>query len=184
MKTKKKAKKPQVNRKALEETILEWTLREHPEEEWAVRDFECKDLTFADMEASMAAGEGWGKAGSFGDTPTRELIFKRLATLVGKSVNELGEWCKAQRREKLRREYAAHKDADTRFPDWSTISWWVGRMAVSASSLEVSLSGIDLVAFADIIGGRGIREILDSIARAKDRLDSIRCILYQAEKFV
>ena len=83
-----KPKMSMKNGKGMNETILGWFKRVHPEELWAVGEMPpC--LTFADMKRSMDAGDGMGEAARHSDTATREMMLDRLAELVGKKSNEL-----------------------------------------------------------------------------------------------
>ena len=50
----------------MNETILGWFKREHPEELWAVGEMPPA-LTFRDMKKSMAAGQGMGEAVDYGN---------------------------------------------------------------------------------------------------------------------
>ena len=92
--------------KGLNETILGWFKRVHPEELWAVGKMPPK-LTFEDVRKSMEAGDSMGVAAERSDTMTREMILDRLAKLCGKGTDELVGWCNAKFREKLRSEYKA-----------------------------------------------------------------------------
>ena len=69
----------------INETILGWFKRVHPEELWAVKDMP-PTVTFKDMEKSMATGQGMGEAEHHSDTATRELMLDRLAELLDKSA--------------------------------------------------------------------------------------------------
>ena len=99
----------------INETILGWFKRVHPEELWAVKGMPSA-VTFKDMEKSMAAGQGMGEAEHHSDTATRELMLDRLAELLDKDVNELIDWCNANFRERVRREYKA-KHPKAKKPD-------------------------------------------------------------------
>ena len=87
--------------KGLNETILGWFKRVHPEELWAVGKMPPK-LTFEDVRKSMEAGDSMGVAAEHSDTMTREMILDRLAKLCGKGTDELVGWCNAKFREKTR----------------------------------------------------------------------------------
>ena len=84
----------------INETILGWFKRVHPEELWAVKEMP-PTVTFKDMEKSMAAGQGMGEAEHHSDTATRELMLDRLAELLDKDVDELIDWCNANFRERV-----------------------------------------------------------------------------------
>ena len=65
----------------IDETILGWFKRVHPEELWAVDEMPPA-LTFRDRKKSMAAGRGMGEASRHSDTATREMMLDRLAELL------------------------------------------------------------------------------------------------------
>ena len=54
----------------INETILGWFKRVHPEELWAIKGMPPA-LTFRDMKKSMAVGQGMGEAERHSDTATR-----------------------------------------------------------------------------------------------------------------
>ena len=82
------------NDKAMNEAILGWFKRENPDHLWALADLPS-DITFADMKASMEAGDGMGRLYDCGDTRTREMMLERLAEIEGKSVDKLIGWANA-----------------------------------------------------------------------------------------
>ena len=116
----------------INETILGWFKRVHPEELWAVKDMP-PTLTFEDMRKNMAAGDGMGEAEHHSDTATREMMLDRLAELLDKDVDELIDWCNANYRERIRREYQA-KHPKAKKPSVIKLRDLVGAAAATASS--------------------------------------------------
>ena len=130
----------------INETILGWFKRVHPEELWAIKEMP-PTVTFKDMEKSMAAGQGMGEAEHHSDTATRELMLDRLAELLDKDVDELIDWCNANFRERVRREYKA-KHPKAKKPDVKKLRALAAAAAVAVRDLVSALRGVDCLALA------------------------------------
>ena len=72
----------------MNESVLGWFKRVHPEELWAVEKMPPA-LKFGDVLKSMEGGLGMGDAATCSDTMTREMILDRLAELTGETFREL-----------------------------------------------------------------------------------------------
>ena len=153
------------NGKGMNETILGWFKRVHPEELWAVKEMPPA-VTFKDMGKSMAAGQGMGEAASHSDTATRELMLHRLTELQNKDVDELIDWCNADFRERVRREYREKKSPTLAKPKPDKILINAGKAHVALQKVSGLLSGVDCLALADSLGKDGIDE-LRGILRAQ-----------------
>ncbi len=101
MKTKKNTK-AKVNHAALEEPILEWILRECPEEKRAAEDFPG-GITFAEAYESLKAGWGLGGAENC-ETALREKVWRGLAEILGENVDALADFAEECANARERRE--------------------------------------------------------------------------------
>ena len=101
MKTKKNTK-AKVNFAALEEPILEWILRECPEEKRAAEDFPG-GITFAEAYESLK--EGWGLGGAENcEMALREKVWRGLAEILGENVDALADFAEECANARERRE--------------------------------------------------------------------------------
>ena len=166
------------NGKGMNETILGWFKRVHPEELWAVKEMPPA-VTFKDMEKSMAAGQGMGEAASHSDTATRELMLDRLAELVGKGVDELIDWCNANYRERIRREYKA-QHPKAKKPSVVKLRALVGAAEATVRDLADALRGVDCLALGDGLGKEGIAEFRSTFYKATSRLSDADHVLSEA----
>ena len=168
--------------KGLNETILGWFKRVHPEELWAVGKMPPK-LTFEDVRKSMEAGNSMGVAAEHSDTMTREMILDRLAKLCGKGADELIGWCNAKFREKTRSEYKAkHPRAKKPKPD--VICMNAGKASVALQKVSGSLAGIDCLALADGLGKDGIDELCGIIRFMKSQIEDCESTLREASSLL
>ena len=167
------------NGKGMNETILGWFKREHPEELWAVGEMPpC--LTFVDMKKSMDAGDGMGEAARHSDTATREMMLDRLAELVGKDSSELVEEANAKFREKVRGEYRAKRSPRLAKPNPDEICVLAGKAHVALQKVAGSLSGIDCLALADGLGKDGIKELRGVLRIMKSQIEDADATLLKA----
>ena len=162
----------------INETILGWFKRVHPEELWAVKEMPPA-VTFKDMEKSMAAGQGMGEAEHHSDTATRELMLDRLAELLDKDVDDLIDWCNANFRERIRREYRA-KHAKAKKPDIKKLRDLAVEAEKAVRDLASALSGVDCLALGDGLGKDGIGEFRSTIRMATFRLSDADGVLCEA----
>ena len=166
------------NGNGLNETVLGWFKRVHPEELWAVGKMP-PTLTFEDVRKSMEAGDSMGEAARHSDTMTREMILDRLAKLCGKGTGELIDWCNAKFREKLRSEYkASHPMAKKPKTDLVLIS--AGKAHVALQKVSGSLTGIDCLALADGLGKGGLKELRSILSQMKSQIEDAESTLQKA----
>lgn len=163
----------------INETTLGWFKRVHPEELWAVKEMP-PTVTFKDMETSMAAGQGMGEAEHHSDTATRELMLDRLAELLDKNVDELIDWCNANFRERVRREYKANMSPRLAKPRPDTILINVGKAHVALQKVSGSLSGVDCLALADDLGKDGIDELRGILRFMKSQIEDAESTISKA----
>ena len=164
--------------RGLNETILGWFKRVHPEELWAVGEMPPA-LTFEDMRKSMESGDSMGEAARHCDTMTREMMLDRLAKLCGKGTDELIGWCNAKFREKTRSEYKA-KHPRARKPKPDVICMNAGRASVALQKVAGSLTGIDCLALADGLGRGGIDELRGILRLMKSQIEDCESTLREA----
>ena len=162
----------------INETILGWFKRVHPEELWAVKDMP-PTVTFKDMEKSMATGQGMGEAEHHSDTATREMMLDRLAELVGKGVDELIDWCNANYRERIRREYKA-KHPKAKKPSVIKLRALAGAAAATVRDLADALRDVDCLALGDGLGKEGIAEFRSTFYKATSLLSDADDVLSEA----
>ena len=162
----------------INETILGWFKRVHPEELWAVKEMP-PTVTFKDMEKSMAAGQGMGEAEHHSDTATRELMLDRLAELLDKDVDELIDWCNANFRERVRREYKA-KHPKAKKPDVKKLRALAAAEVVAVRDLVSALRGVDCLALADGLGKDGIKELRGVLRIMKSQIEDADATLLKA----
>ena len=163
----------------INETILGWFKRVHPEELWAVKEMPPA-VTFKDMEKSMAAGQGMGEAEHHSDTATRELMLHRLAELLDKDVDELIDWCNANFRERVRREYREKKSPRLAKPKPDKILINAGKAHVELQKVSGLLSGVDCLALADGLGKGGIDELRGILRFMKSQIEDAESIVSKA----
>lgn len=168
------------NGKGINETILGWFKRVHPEELWAVGEMPPA-LTFRDMKKSMDSGAGMGEAARHSDTATREMMLDRLAELVGKDSSELVEEANAKFREKIRGEYKVKESPRLAKPKPDEICVLVGKAHVALQKVAGSLSGIDCLALADGLGRAGIKELCGILRIMKSQVEDADATLLKAE---
>ena len=166
----------------INETILGWFKRVHPEELWAVKDMP-PTLTFEDTRKSMATGQGMGEAEHHSDTATREMMLDRLAELVGKEVDELIDWCNANYRERIRREYKA-KHPKAKKPNIKKLRDLAVAAAVAMRDLASTLKGVDCLALADGLGKDGIAEFRSTFNFVTSRISDAFEVLDEADYLV
>ena len=170
------------NGNGLNETVLGWFKRVHPEELWVVGKMP-PTLTFEDVRKSMEAGDSMGEAARHSDTMTREMILDRLAKLCGKGTGELIDWCNAKFREKLRSEYKA-KHPRARKPKPDVICMNAGRASVALQKVAGSLTGIDCLALADGLGRGGIDELRGILRLMKSQIEDCESTLREASNLL
>ena len=162
----------------INETILGWFKRVHPEELWAIKEMPPA-VTFKDMENSMATGQGMGEAEHHSDTATRELMLDRLAELLDKDVDELIDWCNANYRERIRREYKA-QHPKAKKPNIKKLRDLAGAAAATVRDLADALRDVDCLALDDGLGKDGIGEFRSTIRMATFRLSDADGVLSEA----
>ena len=167
------------NGDGLNETILGWFKRVHPEELWAVKGMPPA-VTFKDMEKSMAEGQGMGEAANHSDTATRELMLHRLAELQNKDVDELIDWCNANFRERVRREYREKKSPRLAKPKPDKILINAGKAHVVLQKVSGLLSGVDCLALADSLGKGGIDELCGILRFMKSQIEDAESTVSKA----
>lgn len=166
------------NGNGLNETVLGWFKRVHPEELWAVGEMP-PTLTFEDVRKSMEAGDSMGEAARHSDTMTREMILDRLAKLCGKGTGELIGWCNAKFRDKMRSEYkASHPRAKK--PKTGLILISTGKAHVALQKVSGSLTGIDCLALADGLGKGGLKELRGILSQMKSQIEDAESTLQKA----
>ena len=166
----------------INETILGWFKRVHPEELWAVKEMPPA-ITFKDMENSMATGQGMGEAEHHSDTATRELMLDRLAELLDKDVDDLIDWCNANFRERVRREYR-EKHAKAKKPNIKKLRDLAVAAAVAMRDLASTLKGVDCLALADGLGKDGIAEFRSTFNFVTSRISDAFEVLDEADYLV
>ena len=162
----------------INETILGWFKRVHPEELWAIKEMP-PTVTFKDMENSMATGQGMGEAEHHSDTATRELMLDRLAELLDKDVDELIDWCNANFRERVRREYKA-KHRKAKKPNIKKLRDLAGAAAATVRDLAGALRGVDCLALGDGLGKDGVAEFRSTFYKATSLLSDADHVLSEA----
>ena len=167
----------------LNETILGWFKREHPEELWAVEEMP-PTLTFKGVEKSMAAGESMGVAAKKSDTVTRELILGRLAELLGKDVGELVDWCNTRFMEKTRAEYKSRQSPYRRKPAPRKIRALAISAQMAVGALAKSLERIDCLALADKFGKRGLEELRGTFKKMESEIESAVGTVLEARQLI
>ena len=168
--------------RGLNETILGWFKRVHPEELWAVGEMPPA-LTFEDMRKSMESGDSMGEAARHSDTMTREMMLDHLAKLCGKGTDELVGWCNAKFREKTRSEYKA-KHPRARKPKPDVICMNAGKAHVALQKVSGSLSGVDGLALADGLGKGGIKELRGILSLMKSQIEDCESTLREASSLL
>ena len=162
----------------INETILGWFKRVHPEELWAVKEMPPA-VTCKDMEKSMTAGQGMGEAEHHSDTATREMMLDRLAELVGKDVDELIDWCNANYRDRIRREYKA-KHPKAKKPSVIKLRALAGAAEATVRDLADALRDVDCLALGDGLGKEGIAEFRSTFYKATSLLSDADRVLSEA----
>ena len=171
------------NADGLNETILGWFKRVHPDELWAVKGMP-PTLTFEDVRKSMEAGKGMSDVELHSDTATRELILRRLAKLCGKRTSDLIDWCNANFREKIRSEYKAKMSPRLAKPKPDAILINAGRAHVAFQKVAGLLSGVDCLALADGLGKDGIDELCGIIRFMKSQIEDCESTLCEASSLL
>ena len=171
------------NGNGMNETILGWFKRVHPEELWAIKGMPPA-LTFRDMKKSMAAGQGMGEASRHSDTATREMMLDRLAELLDKSVGDLVDWCNAKFMARIRSEYKAKQSPNRHKPDCGRIR----RLAVSAQveikKLAAAMENVDCLILADTLGRDGLVELKGRLGWIESQIDNMKSTIGDAWEFV
>ena len=166
------------NGNGLNETVLGWFKRVHPEELWAVGEMP-PTLTFEDVRKSMEAGDSMGEAARHSDTMTRGMILDRLAKLCGKGTGELIDWCNAKFREKTRSEYKSSNPMAKK-PKTDLILVSAGKAHVALQKVAGLLSGVDCLALGDGLGKDGIKELRGIIRRMESQIEDADSTLQKA----
>lgn len=171
------------NADGLNETILGWFKRVHPDELWAVKGMP-PTLTFEDVRKSMEAGKGMSDVELHSDTATRELILRRLAMLCGKRTGDLIDWCNENFREKIRSEYKAKMSPRLAKPKPDAILINAGKAHVALQKVSGSLSGVDCLALADGLGKGGIKELRGILSLMKSQIEDCESTLREASNLL
>ena len=167
----------------INETILGWFKRVHPEELRAVKGMPPA-VTFKDMEKSMAAGQGMGEAEHHSDTATRELMLDRLAELLDKDVDELIDWCNAKFMARIRSEYKANKSPKKRKPDCGRIRSLAESAQIEIKKLEAAMENVDCLMLADTLGRDGLDELNSRLGWIESHIDKVKSTIGEAWEFV
>ena len=171
------------NGKGMNETILGWFKRVHPEELWAVGEMPPA-LTFRDMKKSMAAGQGMGEVSRHSDTATREMMLDRLAELLDKSVGDLVDWCNAKFMARIRSEYKANKSPKKRKPDCGRIRSLAESAQIEIKKLEAAMENVDCLMLADTLGRDGLDELRGRLEWIESQIDKVKSTIGDAREFV
>ena len=171
------------NGKGMNETILGWFKREHPDELWAIKGMPRK-ITFKDMEKSMGAGNGMGEAESHSDTVTRGLMLDRLAELLDKNTDDLIDWSNAKFMERIRGEYKANKSPKKRKPHCRRIRELAESARQAIGEYATSLVGVDCLMLADGLGKDGLASLKSSLCWINSQLAKVDATLGEAREFV
>ena len=171
------------NGKGMNETILGWFKRMHPEELWAVKEMPLT-VTFKDMEKSMAAGQGMGEPEYHSDTATREMMLNRLAELLDKNTDDLIDWSNAKFMERIRREYKATKSPKKRKPDCGRIQELAESVRQKIAEYATSIVGVDCLMLADALGMDGLASLKSSLCWINSQLAKVDATLGEAREFV
>ena len=171
------------NGKGMNETILGWFKRVHPDELWAIKGMPRK-ITFKDMEKSMAAGQGMGEPEHHSDTATREMMLNRLAELLDKSTDDIIDWCNAKFMERIRSEYKANKSPKKRKPDCGRIRKLAESARQAIGEYATSLVGVDCLMLADGLGKDGLASLKSGLCWINSQLAKVDATLGEARDFV
>ena len=106
-------------------------------------------------------------------------MLDRLAELLDKDVDELIDWCNANFRERIRREYRA-KHAKAKKPDIKKLRDLAVEAEKAVRDLASALSGVDCLALGDGLGKDGIGEFRSTIRMATFRLSDADGVLCEA----
>ena len=167
----------------INETILGWFKRVHPEELWAIKEMP-PTVTFKDMEKSMAAGQGMGEASRHSDTATRELMLDRLAELLDKSVGDLVDWCNAKFMARIRSEYKAKQSPNRHKPDCGRIRSLAVSAQVEIKKLAAAMENVDCLILADTLGRDGLVELKGRLEWIESQIDKVKSTIGEAWEFV
>lgn len=162
----------------INETILGWFKRVHPKELWTVKEMP-PTVTFKGKKKSMVTGLGMGEAEHHSDTATREPMLDRLAELLDKDIDELIDWCNANSRERVRREYKA-KHPKAKKPDIKKLRDLALAAEVAVRDLASALSAVDRLALGDGLGKDGTAEFRSTFRVATSRLSDAADVLGEA----
>ena len=167
----------------INETILGWFKRVHPEELWAIKGMPPA-VTFKDMEKSMAAGAGMGEAEHYSDTATRGLMLDRLAELLDKSTEDLIDWCNAKFMERLRSEYKAKQSPNRRKPNCVRIRCLAESAQAEIRKLAAAMENVDCLMLADKLGKDGLAVLKSRLGWIESQIAQMDATLGDAREFV
>ena len=167
----------------MDETVLGWFKRVHPEELWAVEKMPPA-LKFGDVLKSMEGGLGMGDAATFSDTMTREMILDRLAELTGESVSELVDRTNARFREKTRRDYKARFSRGRKKLKRAEVLEMFRDAATALKSLAEALRNADCLALADRLGEDVILLHQADLRKMESMINEVHSVLWKAKELL
>ena len=167
----------------INETILGWFKRVHPEELWAIKGMPPA-ITFRDMKKSMAAGQGMGEAERHSDTATREMMLDRIAELLDKSVGDLVDWCNAKFMARIRSEYKAKQSPNRHKPDCGRIRSLAESAQIESKKLAAAMENVDCLMLADTLGRDGLVELKSRLGWIESHIDKVKSTIGEAWEFV
>ena len=170
------------NKNGLNETVLGWFKRVHPEELWAINDMP-QTITFDDVRKSMGSGLGMGEVVLHSDTATRELILRHTAELVDMKIEDLISWSDRHFLDRCRAEYKANHTI-TKKPDIKKIRALMRAVNNAVKELAIELKDVDCVMLADKLEKDGIFVMKDSCRRASSDLSDAEGVFAQALGFL
>ena len=110
-------------------------------------------------------------------------MLDRLAELLDKDVDELIDWCNANFRERVRREYR-EKHAKAKKPNIKKLRDLAVAAAVAMRDLASTLKGVDCLALADGLGKDGIAEFRSTFNFVTSRISDAFEVLDEADYLV
>ena len=167
----------------LNESVLGWFKRMHPEELWAVEKMP-PSLKFGDVLKSMEGGLGMGDAATCSDTMTREMILDRLAELTGESVRELVDRTNARFREKARRDYKARFSRGRNKLERAEVLEKFRDAATALKSLAEALRNADCLALADRLGEDVVLSHQADLRKMESMINEVHSVLWKAKELL
>ncbi len=167
----------------LNESVLVWFKRVHPEELWAVKKMPPA-LKFGDVLKSMEGGLGMGDAATCSDTMTREMILDRLAELTGETVRELVDRTNARFRERARRDYKARFSRGRKKLKRAEVLEMFRDAATALKSLAEALRNADCLALADRLGEDVVLSHQADLRKMESMINEVHSVLWKAKELL